>query len=131
MLMTGAYRARHLATIWAALVAVSSTLEGPAQATEAFAGKQIRIIVPGDQAGGYALYAQLAVQHLGRFLPGNPTVLISYMPGAGGLNAMNHLYEVAPRDGTAIGVVAQELPYQQVLGMKGVRYDASRFNYIG
>lgn len=130
-MMIGRYTARHLAIAAVALVGVAASLARSADGAEIFAGKQIRMIVPGDQAGGYALYAQLAVQHFGRFIPGNPAIVISYMPGAGGLNAMNHLYEVAPRDGTVMGVIAQELPYQQVLGTKGVRYDGSKFNYIG
>ena len=53
------------------------------------------------------------------------------MPGAAGLNAMNHLYEVAPRDGTVIAVLTQDIAFQAGLGTKGVRYDATRFNYIG
>ena len=53
------------------------------------------------------------------------------MPGAAGLNAMNYLYEVAPRDGTVIAVMTQDLASQQALGIKGVRYDATKFNYIG
>ncbi len=102
-----------------------------AEPADTFAGKQIRIIIPGGTAGGYALYGQLAAQHLGRFIPGQPTVIITYMPGASGLNAMNYLQEAAPRDGTVIAVVQQDLASTQARGMSGVRYDATRFNYIG
>lgn len=113
------------------LAAFAASPDRQALAADVFAGKQIRMIVPSPPAGGYDLYGQLAVRHLGRFIPGNPTIVISYMPGAGGLNAMNYLYEVAPRDGTAIAVMAQELAYHQALGLKGVRYDATRFSYVG
>jgi tripartite-type tricarboxylate transporter receptor subunit TctC len=121
--------ARYLAVTF--LLAATSSVHQPALAADYFAGKQIRVVVPSGPAGGYSLYGQLAVQHLGRFVPGNPTVVISYMPGASGLLAMNHLYEVAPRDGTVIAVVQQDLASQQALGTKGVRFDATRFNYIG
>jgi tripartite-type tricarboxylate transporter receptor subunit TctC len=104
---------------------------GSATAADYFAGKQIRIVSTGGAAGGYSLYIRLAVQHLGRFIPGNPTIVASPMPGAAGLTAMNYLYEVAPRDGTVIGIVTQDLATQQALGTKGVRFDATRFNYIG
>jgi tripartite-type tricarboxylate transporter receptor subunit TctC len=104
---------------------------GSAAAAENFAGKQIRLISTGGAAGGYSLYIRLAVQHLGRFIPGNPTIVASPMPGAAGINAMNYLYEVAPPDGTVIAVMTQDLATQQALGIKGVRFDAARFSYIG
>lgn len=111
--------------------AVTLALAASAGAAEYFAGKTIRVIVGTGPVGGYALYGQLAAHHLGRFIPGQPAVVTSYMPGAAGLNATNHLYEAAPRDGTVIAVVMQEIAYLQALGAKGVRYDAMRFNYIG
>ena len=105
---------------------------GSALAQEHFAGKQIRVIVPtSSSGGGYGLYGQLAASHLGRFIAGNPTVVVSYMPGAAGLVAMNYLYEIAPRDGTVIAVMSQDLATYQARGTKGVRYDAARFSYIG
>ena len=105
---------------------------GGARSQEYFAGKQIRVIVPaGSGASGYGLYGQLAASHLGRSIPGKPTVVISYMPGAAGLVAMNYLYEVAARDGTVIAVMSQDLVTDQVRGRQGVKYDAARFNYIG
>src|SRR5215813_9148930 len=102
-----------------------------AAAADYFAGKTIRIVVGYGPASAYALYGQLAANHLGRFIPGNPKILVSYMPGAGGLNAVNYLYEIAPRDGTVISVPMQDLASQQMLGRNGVRYDAAKFSYIG
>lgn len=131
MLQKSAPLVRYLATTASTiLTAVAASSVSSADANS-FAGKQIRIVLPGGTAGGYALYAQLASQHLGRFIPGNPTILMSHMPGAAGLNAMNYLYEVAPRDGTTIAVMSHDLASQQVLGTKGVRFDATKFSYIG
>jgi tripartite-type tricarboxylate transporter receptor subunit TctC len=126
----GGLRARLLAGTCSIVVAVSLIGVGAAEAADAFAGKQIRVIIPGGTSGGYALYAQLAAQHLGRFIPGNPTVVITHMPGAAGLNAMNHLFEVAPRDGTVLAVVQQDLASDQARRVSGVRYDATKFSYI-
>lgn len=114
-----------------ALVTASGTITA-AHAQDYFAGKQVRVIVPaGSGASGYGLYGQLAANHLGRSIQGKPQVVISYMPGAAGLVAMNYLYEVAPRDGTVIAVMNQDLVTDQVRGRKGVKYDANQFNYIG
>src|SRR5436309_4370333 len=121
-----------LMTMVGAVVVLACVLGSAANAADFFAGKTIRLIAPGsDAAGGYGLYGYLAAHHLGRFIPGRPSIVISQMPGAGGLNAMNYLHEVAPRDGTAIAVIVQDLAAQQVMAVKGVRFDATRFNYIG
>jgi len=131
MLATRCNHVLRRALMIATLAVLASGAPWPARATKDFAGKQIKMIVPAGQAGGYALYAQLAAQHLGRFIPGHPAVVVSFMPGAGGLVAMNYLHDVAPRDGTVMAVMSQELPYQQALGAKGVRFDATKFNYLG
>lgn len=115
-----------------ALAAAVALASGSALGQDYFAGKQIRVIVPaGSGASGYGLYGQLAANHLGRNIPGKPQVVISYMPGAAGLVAMNYLYEVAPRDGTVIAVMNQDLVTDQARGRAGVKYDATRFTYIG
>lgn len=126
---TGCSQLARIVSVAAAAAAFA--VPATAEPADTFAGKQVRIIIPGGTAGGYALYGQLAAQHLGRFIPGHPTIIISYMPGASGLNAMNYLAEAAPRDGTVIAVVQQDLASNQARGVSGVRYDATKFNYIG
>lgn len=120
---------RRMRSLW--IAAIAAGIAAPATAEPTFAGKQIRIIIPGGTAGGYALYGQLAAQHLGRFIPGHPNIIISYMPGASGLNAMNYLHEAAPRDGTVMAVVQQDIASNQARRVNGVRYDATKFSYIG
>lgn len=115
-----------------AFLAAACSFAATANAQEHFSGKQIRVLIPaGSGASGYGLYGQLAASHLGRAIPGRPTVVISYMPGAAGLVAMNYLYEVAPKDGTVIAVMNQDLVTDQARGRPGIRYDATRYNYIG
>jgi tripartite-type tricarboxylate transporter receptor subunit TctC len=113
------------------LAALASLPGGPADASDFFSGKTVRLIVPAGPAGGYGLYGLLVANHLGRFIPGQPNVVASHLPGGAGLNAMNYLFEVAPRDGSAIAVLMQDLAPRQALAAKGVRFDATKFNYIG
>jgi tripartite-type tricarboxylate transporter receptor subunit TctC len=68
---------------------------------------------------------------MGDFLPGTPSIIVSNMPGAGGLRAANHLFNVAPKDGTALGVVSSSLALEEALGTQGVQYRAADFTWIG
>src|SRR5438874_1777073 len=79
-----------------------------------FAGKTITMIVGFGAGGGYDTYTRLVARHLGRHIPGNPNVIVENMPGAGSLTAANHLYNVAPKDGTVIGHFSGNLFMQQV-----------------
>jgi tripartite-type tricarboxylate transporter receptor subunit TctC len=121
---------RHAGAIVCSLVGIA-LISNSAAATEFYAGKTIRIIVGFGPASAYALYGQLAARHFGRFIPGNPNIVVANMPGAGGVNALNYLSEVAPRDGTVITVPTQDIASQPILGRQGVRYDPARFSYIG
>ena len=96
-----------------------------------FAGKTVTIHVGYGPGGGYDLYGRVLARHLGRHLPGHPTVVVSNMPGAASIRAANYLYAVAPRDGTALGIVAQSIGEEQLLGAAGVSYDVGKFNWIG
>ena len=89
-------------------------------------------IFAGSSVGGlYDLTARLWSRHLGRFLPGEPTVIVQNMPGAGGLTAANHLANLAPRDGTALGVTTASAVLLSLFGDPSARFDARRFAWIG
>ncbi len=122
----------HLHGRWFAIL-VLLTLSSPALAQPRvdFAGKTITIISGFGAGGGYDIYAQLVARHLGAQLPGKPNVIVRSMPGAGGLNATNFVFNVAPKDGTALGVVPQTVAIAQAMGESGVRYDVRKFNWIG
>src|ERR1700740_2916014 len=85
-------------------VAMAASAQSPDQA---FAGKTITIYVGYTAGGSYDLSGRLISRHLGAHLPRRPSVVAQNMPGAGSLKAANYLYEVAPRDGTALGVVVE------------------------
>jgi tripartite-type tricarboxylate transporter receptor subunit TctC len=108
------------------------TRSATAQAvTDTFAGKRIQMVVGWDVGGGYDIYARLLARHLGKHIPGNPMIVPQNMPGAGSRLAANWLYNVAPKDGTAIATIGQGTPLDQAMNESGVRYDAAKLNWIG
>jgi tripartite-type tricarboxylate transporter receptor subunit TctC len=96
-----------------------------------YTGKQITLIVGSDVGGGYDAQARLAARHLGRLLPGHPTIVVQNMPGAGSLLAANHLYNVAAKDGTVIGLIQRSVLTAQLTNPNGVHFDIEKFNWLG
>jgi tripartite-type tricarboxylate transporter receptor subunit TctC len=107
----------------------------PAQADQVadfYAGKTLRILVGFGPGGGYDLYARTLARYLGRFIPGEPTVVVQNMPGAGSLKVVNWLYNAAPRDGSAIATFARGIVFEPLLGhAESSQFEAARFNWIG
>jgi tripartite-type tricarboxylate transporter receptor subunit TctC len=106
----------------------------PAIAQDApdFKGKTVTIIAGFEAGGPYDFYARLVGRYIGAHLPGNPGVIVQNMPGAGGLRGANYIYNVAPKDGTALGVVSQTVAVGQVLAVTpGIQYDARKFTWVG
>ena len=106
-------------------------------ASQAFAqanfyeGKNIRIIVGLAAGGGYDVYARTIARHMGKHIPGNPSISVENMTGAGSLVAANYLYKVAKPDGLVISHFIGGLFLQQLLGKPGIEFDALRFEFIG
>jgi tripartite-type tricarboxylate transporter receptor subunit TctC len=73
----------------------------------------------------------MVARHLGKHIPGQPTLIAQNMPGAGSLKAANYLYEVAPRTARALGVVVESAALEQALANPAVQYDAAKFTYVG
>src|SRR5688572_18481218 len=96
-----------------------------------YRGKTVRIIVGVGVGSGYDINARLLARHLGAHIPGNPTVIVQNQPGAGSLTMTNQLYSAGPFDGTAIGASFNGLPTAPLLQPAGVRFEATRINYIG
>jgi tripartite-type tricarboxylate transporter receptor subunit TctC len=96
-----------------------------------YKGKTIRFIISVGVAGGFAEYARTLIQHMGRHIAGHPNMIMQSMPGAGGIVATNHLYSIAPPDGTVIGMINATAPLAPLWGTKGARFDALKFNWIG
>ena len=96
-----------------------------------YRGKRINLVIGYGTGGGYDTYARLLARFIGKNLPGNPNVIAQNMPGAASRGAANWLFNVAPRDGTAIAMLSQSTPVDQALGAAGIQFDARRFNWIG
>ena len=118
--------------IFAILALLLVVGDGAAQPAEQFFARKTVTVTIGYTAGGsYDLYGRMIARHLGKHLPGMPTVIAQNMPGAGSLKAANYLYEVAPKDGTALGVVVESAALEQALANPAVQYDAAKFTYLG
>lgn len=96
-----------------------------------YKGKTISVVAGTGPVGTYAGYAQLIAEFMPRHLPGRPTMVFQSMPGAGGLTAANHSFNVAPKDGTSLLVIVQTFAVEQALRTKAVRYESRSFNTIG
>ena len=119
---------RSLATFSCASACIFATVS-PIHAAEIFAGKTITIYVGSGAGGLYDVFGRLVARHIVRHIPGKPNVVVSPMPGAGGITTSNFLYNVAPKDGTALGIVSAALKVMETV--PGARYEATKFNWIG
>ncbi len=100
-------------------------------AEEFYKGKTLSLIIPNAPGGSFDLYARLVASHLGRFIPGQPSIVPQNMPGAGGMQAANYLAGIAPKDGTVMSVLVPYITLAQVLGVQAIAYDARKLNWIG
>jgi tripartite-type tricarboxylate transporter receptor subunit TctC len=96
-----------------------------------YKGNTLRIIVGSTPGGGLDTYSRVIARHMGKHIPGNPTIIVENMPGAGSLILASHLYKVAKPDGLTIGMFVGDILMTQLLGRPGVEVDFLKFGYIG
>ncbi|HEY7298126.1 MAG TPA: tripartite tricarboxylate transporter substrate-binding protein [Xanthobacteraceae bacterium] len=106
----------------------SASAQTPA---EFFKGKQIALLIGFGPGGEDDLWGHLVARHLTAHLPGNPAVVAQNAPGSGGLLVANRIYNTAPKDGTAIGMINRGIPFEPLLGGQGTQFDPLQMNYIG
>lgn len=112
--------------------AVMTPLAGHAQpVAEFYKGKQINLLIGVGVGGEYDLHARLTGRYLGKHVPGNPSVVPQNMVGAGGLKMANYLYTVSPKDGTSLGMMANNFPLLQAVDGQGVQFDVTQMRWIG
>ena len=122
------------ALLWATSVLVLFTSLAPARAdpiADFYSGKTVYLLIGVGVGGEYDLQARLIARHLGRHIPGNPAIVPQNMTGASGLKEFNYLANVAPKDGTYIGIIQNALPAMQAVGLDGVQFDATKFFWLG
>ena len=118
----------------AASLALFYAVDGAAVAQSAdpyFRGRTVSIYIGFGGGGSYDFYGHLVARHMGKHIPGNPNVVAQSMPGAGSFKLANWLTSVAPRDGTAMGIVSQAVALEEAMGSPGIQYHAAEFNWIG
>jgi tripartite-type tricarboxylate transporter receptor subunit TctC len=120
-------------TALAALLSLALWSGGAAAQSVAdfYKGKTVTLITGFPPGGGYDTYMRVLQRHFSRFIPGNPTVIVQNMAGAGSLTAANYLYAKAPADGTVIGIFASSAAMEPMLGNKDAVFDATKFSWIG
>ena len=117
----------------AAAIAGGVSLSGAQAATaeDFYKGRTVTMIMSADAGGGYASYANAFSPYLAAHIPGKPRIVLQYMPGAGGLRAMNYLYTNAPKDGSVIALVHSSVPYAPLYGLAAAKFDPRKMNWLG
>lgn len=97
---------------------------------EMFEGRTVTILVSGSPGGGYDAFGRLLARHLGKHLPGSPSVVVKNVPGAGGLALANRLYNTEPKDGTSIGIFQDSVAFAPLLSNAKFEFDPTRFGWL-
>jgi tripartite-type tricarboxylate transporter receptor subunit TctC len=98
---------------------------------ETFAGKSVAMIIGFGPGGGYDLWGRTVGRHIGRHLPGAPTVIPQNMPGAGSYAAASYIFNIAPKDGSVLGIIARDAALGPLSGATGARFDPTKLSWIG
>src|SRR5262245_52219171 len=126
--------ARGRQSLWLASVMLTIGCSAPAQAddvADCYRGKTVALTAGFNPGGGADTYARLIARHLGRHIPGNPSVIVRNMQGAGSVVAANHIYNVAAKDGTELGLFAGNITIDPLIGGTAHKYDARKLQWIG
>jgi tripartite-type tricarboxylate transporter receptor subunit TctC len=94
-------------------------------------GRTVTMIVSTSAGGGYDTLARTIARYMAAHVPGHPTIVVRNMPGAGGIAATNYVYATAERDGSVIGLVQNQPPFEPLFGTKQARFDPTKFNWLG
>jgi len=120
---------RFARSVLSCLLAVAAL--SPAAAQTAAGSKNLTVVVAFGPGGGYDNWGRLVGRHIGKYLPGNPSAIIQNMPGAGGYVAASWIYNLAPKDGSTIGIISRDVAVGPIIGAPGARFDALKMNWLG
>jgi tripartite-type tricarboxylate transporter receptor subunit TctC len=117
-------------------VGLQAAAPGAARAGDAvadfYSGKSVQLVIGYAPGGGYDVYARALARYMGRHIPGNPSIVVQNMPGAGSIKAANYLYNIAPKDGTTFGGFSRGAFLDPLLGRaEGVQYVAAKYGWLG
>jgi tripartite-type tricarboxylate transporter receptor subunit TctC len=122
---------KRLLALGGALILLGSAGGSPVQAQSFYEGKTVRTVVGFAAGGGFDTYARVLGRHLGKHIPGNPSIIVENMPGAGGLISANQLYRVAKPDGLTVAHFSGVVFLGQILGQPGIEFDSRKFEFVG
>jgi tripartite-type tricarboxylate transporter receptor subunit TctC len=123
---------RFMSAIAIAAIAIALPTVTRAQSVADFyKGKTVELLIGYSGGGGYDVYARLLARHMGRHIPGNPTIVPRNMPGAGSLVLANWLFNVAPKDGAAFGIIGRGTPFDPILGIEAAKFDPTKYLWLG
>jgi tripartite-type tricarboxylate transporter receptor subunit TctC len=126
---------QKIAAASAALASLALACLAPAptwaQAGPSLAGRNVQMLIGFGAGGGYDLWGRVVARHIGRHLPGNPTVVPQNMPGAGSFVAANNIYNLAPKDGSVMGIIARDAALGPITGAVGARFDPTKITWLG
>jgi tripartite-type tricarboxylate transporter receptor subunit TctC len=118
--------AGSLALASSALALMPAAAQGPS-----LAGKNVTMVIGFGPGGGYDAWGRVVARYIGKHLPGNPNVVPQNMPGGGSFNAANHIFAIAPKDGTVLAIIARDAPLGPLTGAPGARFDPLKISWIG
>ncbi|HLH98735.1 MAG TPA: tripartite tricarboxylate transporter substrate-binding protein [Xanthobacteraceae bacterium] len=124
-------RSRAIGCLALVLACLAGSSAGAEDVADFYRGKNVSLVVGSSSGGGYDTMARAIARFIGRHIPGNPTIVVRNMPGAGGIIALNSIYNTAERDGTVLALVQNNTPLEPLFGTKQARYDATRLNWLG
>src|SRR5258708_15259349 len=112
------------------VIFLSATAHVDAQ-SNFYQGKTVRIVIGSSTGGGYDLWARVLARYYGKYIPGNPTILVQNMPGAASIVATNYLYNIAKPDGLTLGAILPAIYFDQLVGRPQVTFDFAKIAWIG
>src|SRR2546421_1169091 len=121
----------RVALLLAAMALFTAGRAAAQSVSQFYTGRQITFIVGASAGGGYDRQARLVARHLGKHIPGTPTIIVQNMPGAGSLAATNYIYNAAPKDGSVIALVMRSMLLIKNWSPQSVRFDLAGLNWIG
>lgn len=121
---------KHILAV-GAFMALGATSVHADAVSDFYRGKTISMIAPAGVSGGYDLYTRFLARYFGKFIPGQPSMVVKNLPGAGGIVAANHMYSVAPADGLTIAMFQNTITLNQLAAMPSVKFDVRKFTWIG
>ena len=126
-------RARRWGATTVAVAAIGlGALPAHAQSpAEFYKGKTVEVYIGYSAGGGYDVYGRILARHMGKHIPGNPTLVVKNMEGAGSLRLANWIYNAAPKDGTAFGIIGRGAAFDPLFGNKAAQFDANKYSWIG